>query len=51
VSFDSPRGRFSFDQGTRNVVQDIYIRQVHATGATTTNVVVDTIAKVADPGR
>jgi len=51
VSFNSPRGAFAFDQGTHNVVQDIYIRQVQATGLAATNVVVATIPKVVDPGR
>jgi branched-chain amino acid transport system substrate-binding protein len=51
VSFNSPRGAFAFDQGTHNVVQDIYIRQVQATGVAASNVVVDTIPKVVDPGR
>jgi branched-chain amino acid transport system substrate-binding protein len=51
VSFNSPRGAFAFDQGTHNVVQDIYIRQVQATGLATSNVVVGTIPKVSDPGR
>jgi len=51
VSFDSPRGPFSFDHGTHNVVQDIYIRQVQTTGVAASNVVVGTIPKVSDPGR
>jgi branched-chain amino acid transport system substrate-binding protein len=51
VSFNSPRGAFAFDQGTHNVVQDIYIRQVQATGGAASNVVVGTISKVADTGR
>ena len=51
VSFSSPRGGFAFDPATHNVVQDIYIRQVQVTGSDAMNAVVDTIKKVADPGR
>lgn len=51
VSFSSPRGGFAFDAATHNVVQDIYIRQAQVTGSTVANAVIDTVAKVADPGR
>jgi branched-chain amino acid transport system substrate-binding protein len=51
VSFSSPRGGFAFDAATHNVVQDIYIRQVQVTGSDAGNAIIDTIPKVADPGR
>lgn len=46
----SPRGSFSFDTSTHNVVQDIYIREVRASPSGPVNVVVDRIQKVIDPG-
>ncbi len=51
VSFKSPRGDFAFDRSTHNVIQDVYIREVRATGVAVSNAVVDTISKVSDPGR
>lgn len=51
VSFNSPRGAFAFDPSTHNVVQDIYIREVRATGVSVSNAIVDTIPKVSDPGK
>ncbi len=51
VSFKSPRGNFAFDPSTHNVIQDIYIRQVRATGVSVANAVIDTIPNVSDPGK
>ena len=51
VAFKSPRGDFSFDKVTHNVVQDIYIQVVRASGGSFANAVVGTIPKVSDPGR
>jgi len=51
VSFKSPRGDFTFDKSTHNVIQNIYVREVRVVDGTAANVVVDTIANVADPGR
>ena len=51
VSFKSPRGTFAFDQGTHNVIEDIYIRQVRASGTSVANAIVDTIANVSDTGK
>jgi len=51
VAFKSPRGDFSFDKVTHNVVQDIYIQVVRASGGSVANEVVGTIPKVSDPGR
>ncbi|HEV8537012.1 MAG TPA: ABC transporter substrate-binding protein, partial [Candidatus Limnocylindria bacterium] len=51
VSFKSPRGDFSFDKTTHNVVHDIYIREVKTTGGQTVNTIVDKFGKVTDPGK
>ena len=45
------RGAFSFGAQTQNVVDDIYIRQVAASGGTVWNKVIDTVHQVADPGK
>jgi branched-chain amino acid transport system substrate-binding protein len=52
TEFDSPRGRFRFDPKTHNVIQPfIYIREVReVTGFGLTNVPIDKIAGVRDPG-
>ena len=52
VEFDSPRGPFKFDPKTHNVVQPfIYVREVkEAAGFGLTNVPIDKIADVRDPG-
>ncbi|HUQ42388.1 MAG TPA: ABC transporter substrate-binding protein [Candidatus Limnocylindrales bacterium] len=51
VKFKSPRGDFSFDKETHNVIQDIYIREVKTQGGSTVNTIVDKIAGVTDPGK
>ncbi|MDQ2950982.1 MAG: ABC transporter substrate-binding protein [Chloroflexota bacterium] len=51
VKFKSPRGDFSFDKDTHNVVQDIYIRQVAVQSGNAVNTIVDKIAGVTDPGK
>jgi branched-chain amino acid transport system substrate-binding protein len=51
VSFQGPRGDFAFDKATHGLVQDVYVCEVRASGAGAVNAVVDTVAKVADPGR
>jgi branched-chain amino acid transport system substrate-binding protein len=51
VEFDSPRGRFRFDPKTHNVIQPfIYVREVKEVAGGLTNVVIDKIADVRDPG-
>jgi branched-chain amino acid transport system substrate-binding protein len=51
VEFDSPRGRFRFDQKTHNVIQPfIYIREVKETPLGLNNVPIDKVADVRDPG-
>ena len=51
VSFKSPRGDFTFDKTTHNVIQDIYLREVKTQGGRTINTILDKIAKVTDPGK
>lgn len=51
VSFKSPRGDFSFDKTTHNVIHDIYIRQVAQSGSDVVNKVLDKFGKVTDPGK
>jgi branched-chain amino acid transport system substrate-binding protein len=51
VAFNSPRGYFAFDRATHNPVQDIYIREVRASGPTAVNAVIERIANVKDPGQ
>jgi branched-chain amino acid transport system substrate-binding protein len=51
VNFNSPRGAFAFDTATRNVIENIYIRQVLASGSGVANAVIDTIPQVSDPGK
>ncbi len=50
VNFTAPRGPFRFDPATRNVVQNIYIREVAAIDGRLDNKVLATIQNVADPG-
>jgi branched-chain amino acid transport system substrate-binding protein len=51
VKFKSPRGDFSFDKDTHNVIHDIYIRQVAVQNGAAVNTIVDKIAGVTDPGK
>jgi branched-chain amino acid transport system substrate-binding protein len=50
LSFESPRGPIQIDPATRDIVQNIYIRQVNKVGGGLRNVVVDKVEKVKDPG-
>ena len=51
TEFDSPRGRFRFDSKTHNVIQPfIYIREVRDVSGTLSNVPIDKVADVRDPG-
>ena len=50
TTFKIPRGAVCLRCRTHNVVQDSYIRQRDTTGAAASNVVVDTIPKVARSG-
>jgi branched-chain amino acid transport system substrate-binding protein len=50
VSFESPRGPFLIDAETRDIVQNISVRQVRKVGDGLRNVVIDKVEKVKDPG-
>jgi branched-chain amino acid transport system substrate-binding protein len=51
VQFESPRGWFSFDPKTHNVIQPyIYVREVKEVAGGLDNVPIDRVANVADPG-
>jgi len=51
ASFTGPGGDVIFDPATHAAVQNIYIREVRASGAELVNAVVDTIASVKDPAQ
>ncbi len=46
---DSPRGPIMIDAGTRDIVENVYIRRVEKVGEGLGNVEFDTIAQVKDP--
>ncbi len=50
VKIDTPRGPFSFDPETHNVIQNVYIREVVKDGGTLHNKVIVTYDNVRDPG-
>jgi len=50
VKFKGPRGDFRFDPKTQNVIQHIYLREVKKVDGTLTNVVIQDLGEVADPG-
>ncbi|RPI40967.1 MAG: ABC transporter substrate-binding protein, partial [Hyphomicrobiaceae bacterium] len=50
IGFESPRGPIQIDPETRDIVQNLYIRQVRKVGDGLRNVVVDKVEKVKDPG-
>ena len=50
LSFESPRGPIQIDPETRDIVQNIYIRQVKKVGSSLRNVALDKVEKVKDPG-
>jgi branched-chain amino acid transport system substrate-binding protein len=50
ISFESPRGPFLIDAETRDIVQNISVRQVRKVGDALRNVVIDKVEKVKDPG-
>jgi len=51
VSFTGPAGSFTFDRTTHNGIEDVYIREVRASGGTLVNAVVDKVSAVKDPGQ
>jgi branched-chain amino acid transport system substrate-binding protein len=50
VNAETPRGPVSFDPETRNVVQNMYIREAKKQGGEIHNAVVATVPSVRDPG-
>jgi branched-chain amino acid transport system substrate-binding protein len=50
LSFDSARGPIQIDPDTRDIVQNIYVRQVKKVGDGLRNVMFDKVEKVKDPG-
>lgn len=49
MAWDSPRGPISIDPETRDIVQNVYIREVQEVGGKFQNVIIDTIENVKDP--
>ncbi len=49
MSWESPRGPMSIDPETRDVIQNVYIREVKDVDGKLQNVVIDTIPDVKDP--
>jgi branched-chain amino acid transport system substrate-binding protein len=49
MKWESPRGPISIDPETRDIIQNVYIRQVQKIGAENRNVQIDVIPNVKDP--
>jgi branched-chain amino acid transport system substrate-binding protein len=49
MSWQSPRGPISIDPETRDIVQNVYIREVKEVDGKLQNVIIDTIKDVKDP--
>ncbi|MDN5927510.1 MAG: ABC transporter substrate-binding protein [Hyphomicrobiales bacterium] len=49
MSWESPRGPISIDPETRDIVQNVYIREVKEVDGKLQNVIIDTIKDVKDP--
>ena len=47
--FDSPRGTVLIDKDTRDIVQNVYLREAQMVDGKMTNVVIGTIPMVKDP--
>ena len=50
LKFESPRGPFLIDPETRDIVQNLYVRQVRKVGSALRNVAFDKVENVKDPG-
>ena len=50
LKLQSPRGAIEIDPKTRDIVQDIYIRQVKSVNGKLENVVIDTAHRIDDHG-
>jgi branched-chain amino acid transport system substrate-binding protein len=51
VSFSGPGGAFAFDRATHSATQDLYVREVKASGGALVNAVVGKLGSVKDPGQ
>jgi branched-chain amino acid transport system substrate-binding protein len=51
MKWESPRGAISIDPDTRDIVQNVYIRQVRKVDGKVQNVEIDTIENVKDPAK
>ena len=49
MKWESPRGMISIDPETRDIIQNVYIRQVKKVGDELKNVQIDVIPDVKDP--
>jgi branched-chain amino acid transport system substrate-binding protein len=49
MSWESPRGPVSIDPETRDIIQNVYIREVKEVDGKLQNVIIDTIKDVKDP--
>ncbi|HEU5075633.1 MAG TPA: ABC transporter substrate-binding protein, partial [Polyangiaceae bacterium] len=51
MKLQSPRGAFSIDPETRDIVQTVYVRRVQKIGNELYNVEFDAVKNVKDPGK
>jgi branched-chain amino acid transport system substrate-binding protein len=51
MKWESPRGEISIDPDTRDIVQNVYIRQVEKVGGKVQNVEIDKVENVKDPAK
>jgi branched-chain amino acid transport system substrate-binding protein len=51
MKWESPRGPISIDPDTRDIVQNVYIREVQKINGKAQNVEVDKIENVKDPAK
>lgn len=51
VELNSPRGPIKFDKETHHIIQNLYIVETSVVNGATENKVIDTIPKLADPGK
>jgi branched-chain amino acid transport system substrate-binding protein len=51
MKWESPRGPISIDPDTRDIIQNVYIREVQKINGRTQNVEIDKIENVKDPAK
>jgi branched-chain amino acid transport system substrate-binding protein len=51
MKLTSPRGPIQIDPETRDIIQDIYVREAKKVGGQVYNVEFETIRSVKDPGK